>query len=92
VEEIHDRVAATVGRRAAEKWMREFYAKLRTLRTMPFMYEVVPEAEEPGAALRHFAHRNHRVIYRVEERVLVVVRIIRATRLLTPEMLQEAPP
>ncbi len=87
-EAIHDAIALSQPR-AAEKWRREFSTKLRRLRTTPLMYEVVPEVELAGADFRHFEHKDQRVIYRVQDRLVVIVRVILAVRRLTPEMLQE---
>ncbi len=56
-EAIHDAIAQSRPQ-AAEKWWREFSTKLRRLRTMPLMYEVVPEIELAGADFRHFEHKG----------------------------------
>ncbi|HKI37854.1 MAG TPA: type II toxin-antitoxin system RelE/ParE family toxin [Gemmataceae bacterium] len=87
-EAIHDHIAQSRPK-AAEKWLREFHAKLRALRTMPLLYEIIPEIDVVGSSYRHFEHKNYRIIYRVEERAVVVVRVFRAARRLTLEMLQE---
>jgi toxin ParE1/3/4 len=87
-EAIHDHIAEARPK-AAEKWLREFYKKLALLRKMPLLYEALPEIEATEAIYRHFEYKNYRIIYRVEENLVVIVRVIQASRILTLEMLQE---
>jgi toxin ParE1/3/4 len=90
VEAIHDYIAQD-SRPAAEKWLRGFYAKARSLRSNPLLYEVAPDTEEIGLPRRHFVYGQYRVIYRVTGRQVIVIRVLHGARLLTPEMLQEEP-
>lgn len=58
---------------------------------MPERFEVIAELadEDFDFEYRHYLFGNYRIVYRVEETRVYVARIIWATRILTPEMLQE---
>jgi toxin ParE1/3/4 len=73
---------------AAGKWLRGALAAIRSLRTLPERYERVPEDELLTFDCRHIIYGNYRIIYRVEEKQVRVMRVIHSARRLTPEMLQ----
>jgi plasmid stabilization system protein ParE len=55
---------------------------------MPFGFEVIPEAQEIGANLRHLVFGNYRIIYQVAEDQVAVLRVIHGARLLFRAMLE----
>jgi plasmid stabilization system protein ParE len=75
--------------REAAKWLRGALTTIRSLRTLPERYERVPEDELLTFDCRHVPYGNYRIVYRVEDRRVRVLRVIHAARLLTPEMLRE---
>lgn len=56
---------------------------------MPRRHEVIPEADELGVEYRHIILGNYRTIYRVDERRVIILRIIHAARLLDQSLLSE---
>jgi toxin ParE1/3/4 len=85
---IHDYIARD-SKQMATKWLRSALAVIRSLRSLPERFERVPEDELLIFDCRHIIHGNYRILYRVEERRVRVLRVIHAARLLTPEMLRE---
>lgn len=73
---------------AATKWVRLAQRHVLSLRSLPLRYEVIPEIAEGDFEFpyRHLVFGNYRIIYRVEETLVLIVRVIHAARLLTPEM------
>jgi hypothetical protein len=69
--------------------MRGFYAKLRSLKRNPFLYEIIPEALDLGVTCRHALFKSHRIIYTVAGRQITVLRVIHAARLLRESMLED---
>ena len=86
-QHIHDRIAADKPM-AAAKWYRGFARHARSLRQLPYRYEQIPEAEELGLPLRHIIFGNYRILYRVDENRVTVLRIIHAARLLRSDMFE----
>lgn len=74
--------------RAARKWVVGVRDKMRSLALFPERCELIPEGPDVGPDYRHLIFGNYRIIYRVEERRVIVVRVLHAARLLTAEMLQ----
>jgi plasmid stabilization system protein ParE len=68
--------------KAAAKWARTAYTEMRSLRYFPMRNEVIPEADEIRYPYRHIIFGNYRIIYKVEENFVTVVRVIQASRLL----------
>jgi toxin ParE1/3/4 len=87
VQSIHDYIARDK-KRAAAKWVREFYRYARSLRQQPFRYEIIPEVGDIGMPFRHLLHGNYRIIYLVDEgqRIVSVARVIHARRILRPSL------
>src|ERR1700681_1305887 len=82
VQEMHDLIALDK-KKAAAKWVRDFYRHSRSLATFPLRYEVMPEAESLGRLWRHIIFGNYRIIYRVDGNQVTVLRVVHAARLLT---------
>ena len=75
--------------RAAAKWLRDFARHARSLQSQPLRYEVIPEAEDLGVMVRHVIFGNYRLLYRVEEERVLILRVFHAARLLEPRFLEE---
>ncbi len=77
---------------AARKWLREAQRRVKSLGWMAESFEVIDELADDdfGHQYRHYLFGNYRIIYRVEETRVLVARIIYATRILTPRMLEES--
>lgn len=67
---------------AAARWVRAFDKKARSLRYLPMRYEVIPESEEIGFAYRHIIWGNYRIIYRIDDGLVTIVRVVNAAQLL----------
>jgi plasmid stabilization system protein ParE len=88
---IHDHIARDSKQRAG-KWLRGALAAARSLRSLPERYEIIPEADTLDLDCRHLQFGNYRILYRVEERRVRILRVLHAARQLTAEMFQaEAP-
>ncbi len=87
-EAVHDEIASDRPL-VAEKWMRGLYAKLRSLRRNPFLYEIIPEPFNLGVMFRHALFKSHRIIYTVVGTQITVFRVIHAARVLRERMLEE---
>jgi plasmid stabilization system protein ParE len=74
---------------AADKWLNHMLKAAGSLRTMPFCCEVIPEVEELALELRHLILGNYRMIYRIDEKRVRVLRIMHAARRLTRPMLTD---
>lgn len=83
--EIRDYIARDKPR-AAEKWGRRVVRLMFSLRSFPLRHEIIPEAKEINRDYRHLLFGKYRVIYRVEEERVVVMRVIHAARLLDESM------
>ncbi len=68
--------------KAAAKWVRTFDRHVRSLRYLPTRYEVIPEAEEIQFPYRHVIWGNYRIIYKIEDDLVTIVRVFHAARLL----------
>ena len=75
--------------KAAAKWARTAYAEMRSLRYLPMRNEVVPEADDIAFPYRHIIFGNYRIIYKVEDYVVTVVRVFQASRLLHLRLFSE---
>ena len=87
VTQVRDRIALDRPR-AAAKWAREFARHARSLKSQPLRYEVIPEADDLGVAVHHVIFGNYRLLYRVEEERVLILRVIHAARLLEPRFLE----
>ena len=75
--------------KAGVKWLRKIDQHIRSLKRLPLRYEQIPEAEEIGSPYRHILHVQYRIIYKVEEKLVTIVRVIHAARLLNPRFFDE---
>ena len=90
VDKIHDYIALD-NPKAAARWVRQFFRLSRSLKTLPFRYEVIPEAAEFKREIRHVLFGNYRIFYLVEKQVVTILRVIHAARLLRRHYLGETP-
>jgi plasmid stabilization system protein ParE len=73
---------------AAARWLRELQKRVNLLETMPLGFEIIPEAADLALPLRHVLYGNYRIIYLVTENRVSIVRIVHASRHLTPNLLE----
>jgi toxin ParE1/3/4 len=85
IRAIREHIAAD-NPQAAERWAAEVERLILRLETLPFSFEVIPEAAELGREYRHKLFGSYRIIYRVEESRVAIVRVIHGARTLTPQM------
>jgi toxin ParE1/3/4 len=71
---------------AADRWAAEVEHLMTRLETLPYSFEVIPEAADLGIKYRHKLFGSYRIIYRVEESRVAIVRLIHGARLLDPSM------
>ena len=66
----------------ARRWLAECWQYIHSLSEMPFRHALIPEAVEIGLPYRSLPFGSHRLIYRVDEQLLVVyvVRVYHAAR------------
>jgi plasmid stabilization system protein ParE len=71
---------------AASNWADRIFAEVETLADFPRRGRVVPEVERPN--LRELLVGNYRVIYRIDEDVIVILAVRHGRRLLDLDELQ----
>ncbi len=81
VASIHDFIARDKPK-AAAKWVRTLDRHVRSLRYSPMRFEVIPEAEEIKVRYRHVIWSNYRIIFKIEDNLVTIVRVIHSARLL----------
>ena len=74
---------------AAMKWVRSLFKRMASLRHLPFRYEVVPEELDLEREYRHIVFGNYRIIFRVDGKVVWVVRVFHAARILGTDHLRD---
>lgn len=67
---------------AAEKWADEISADIETLERFPGRAPTIPESSALGGEYRHLIYGNYRIVYRIEGRKVLILRVIHAARLL----------
>ena len=82
VASTHDTIARDKPK-AAAKWVRTLDRHVRSLRYLPARYEVIPEAEDIQFPYRHVIWGNYRIIYKIENDLVIIVRVLNAARLLS---------
>ena len=87
VKSIHDYIAESAPR-TADKWIGELDRQIQTLEQFPTRCAVIPEATELGREYRHLIYGRYRTIFRVEGRVVWIVRVIHGAQLLATEVLE----
>jgi toxin ParE1/3/4 len=75
--------------RAALNWVKEVRQHVQSLRELPERYEIITEVAHTRRDYRHVLHGAYRIIYRIEPRRVLVLRVIHGARLLRPGMLPE---
>jgi plasmid stabilization system protein ParE len=68
--------------RAAAKWVRHVRRRIASLSLHPLRCELIPEDDESHFEYRHLLFGNYRVIYRVQDDVVLVMRVFHASRIL----------
>ena len=73
---------------AAKKWGMSVRAKVMSLGFMPERFEVIPEPDFTEE-YRHLIFGSYRIIFRIDQKRVIVVRVFHASRRLMPHMLPE---
>jgi len=68
--------------RKARKFILELEVKIRSLSSFPKRSPSIPENVFLGTNYRHLIHKKYRIIYRVQEKNVFVLRIIHSSKLL----------
>lgn len=74
---------------AADRWADKIFKLIKSLKTNPHRFEEIPEGGAFDHSYRHVLHGPYRIIYRIEEETVRVLRIFHAARLLLPNHLEE---
>ncbi len=72
----------------ATRFIRQLDKHINTLERFPARCPPIPENEVTHASYRHLVHGNYRVIIRVSEKTVWVVRIVHGARLLDVSMVE----
>lgn len=78
---IYDYIAADSPANAAA-FVREIEQKVLSLASLPERAPLIPENVLLGTAYRHLVHGNYRIVFRIREDTVVVLRVIHGARLL----------
>ena len=81
IQEIRDYIAAD-NPTAAARWAENVERLILALESFPLAFEVIPEAKMLGVPLRQKLCGHYRIIYRVENDDVMVLRVIHGARLL----------
>lgn len=87
LKSIHDYIALNAPR-TADAWIGELDRQIQTLEQFPMRCAVIPEATELGREYRHLIYGRYRTIFRVDGRVVWIVRVIHGAQLLATEVLE----
>ena len=71
-------------RRAALAWVRALRRKIGDLKRFPFRCPIIPESTHLGLELRHLIHGDYRIVHRVAETTVIVLRVIHGAKQLLP--------
>ncbi|NOX89320.1 MAG: type II toxin-antitoxin system RelE/ParE family toxin [Calditrichaeota bacterium] len=66
----------------AVNFIKELEKRVYSLECLPNRNPLIPENEYFGTDYRHFIHNKYRIIYRVSENSVFIVRIIHGAKLL----------
>jgi plasmid stabilization system protein ParE len=66
----------------AERFVSELEAKVYSLETLPERQPLIPENEYFGTDYRHLIHRKYRIVYRIADGDVFILRIIHGAKLL----------
>ena len=81
LEHIFDYIAADSINNAAN-FILELEEKVSSLDTFPERHPLIPENEYFGTDYRHLVYKKYRIIYRIIERSVFILRIIHGAKLL----------
>ena len=87
LKSIHDYIALNAPR-AADAWIGELDRQIQALERFPLRCAVIPETTELGREYRHLIYGRYRTIFRVDGRVVWIVRVIHGAQLLATEVLE----
>ncbi|HEX6746447.1 MAG TPA: type II toxin-antitoxin system RelE/ParE family toxin [Longimicrobium sp.] len=74
------RFRARQNRAAADRWLDEILVGIESLEEMPSRCPVAPESAYVDREVRHLIHREHRIIFLVQERHVRVLTVRHAAR------------
>ena len=74
---------------AAIKWVEEIERQIESLEKFPLRCPVIPEAQELGGKYHHLIYGNYRTIFRIEESIVIIMRVIHSARLLDMEIFKK---
>lgn len=66
----------------AKKFILELEKKIYGLDTLPERFAYIPENIYFGTSYRHFSHKDYRIIYRIENNSVYILRVIHGAKLL----------
>ncbi len=66
----------------ARKFVRELEEKIYSLNTFPERFAYIPENNFFGTGYRHIVHKKYRVIYKVDNNSVYILRVIHGAMLL----------
>lgn len=72
--DIHDYIAADSPRYAKE-WLKEAYAALSSLRSMPQRCSLAPENENMALEVRHLIYKSHRILFTVRSDTVHILHV-----------------
>jgi len=74
---------------AADRFIRQFEARIDTLERFPERCPLIPENALLGTRYRHLLIGNYRTIFRIAGKTVFVLRVVHGARLLSPAMFEE---
>ena len=66
----------------AKKFILELETKIYSLKTFPERFALIPENSFFGTSYRHIIHKKYRVIYKIDNDVIYILRVIHGAKLL----------
>jgi len=88
VRTIHDYIAQQAPD-TADAWIQDLERQIQALEQLPARCPVIPEASELGREYRHLIYGSYRTVFRVEGRVVWIVRILHGAQLLDTTILEK---
>ena len=85
IREIFDYIAAD-NPEYAGAFVTELLGQVSTLEQFPRRCPLVPENEILGTRYRHLVYGHYRTVFRIEGKIVIVMRVLHETRLLESEM------
>ena len=75
--------------KAADKWRNRIRELISLLERFALSYEVIPEARRFRLLYRHKKFGKYRIIYRIENETVIIVRVVHGARIIEPSQLRE---